>query len=358
MDAKNGHRVLHETPVAMKRLKIGYFPLSKNLSAPGDRRRLVFWARKRGHELVLNTYRGVDLIFLTEGCNFSNLKKVTQVPKVFDLVDSYLIRTSLFGDYIRGFIKGVAKQQNSYFKAFSDLVRETVVSMDAIVCSSPEQANSIRALNSNVYDILDVHSEIPELEDCLSLRRTKKSLFWEGSPHTFGPLVKLMSELDLEEYRTLIAVSDEFRYRIMNKYFKQDMSRVYNNRVSNIELQLVPWSVSGLVKSSRESRLALIPVKMGSNFHESKPENRLMIMFRLGIPVVASSTPSHKRIQSALGINFTASTSREWAAQIKEFSHNEDLREHFRSQSKSYISMHHNEEHLLSKWDQVFQSII
>ena len=39
---------------AMKKLRIGYVPINKALNAPGDRRRIVFWAKERGHEVVTN----------------------------------------------------------------------------------------------------------------------------------------------------------------------------------------------------------------------------------------------------------------------------------------------------------------
>ena len=54
----------------MKKLRIGYVPNSKNLDAPGDRRRIVFWAKARGHEIVTNLDDNFDAIkyFLSSSC--------------------------------------------------------------------------------------------------------------------------------------------------------------------------------------------------------------------------------------------------------------------------------------------------
>ena len=50
----------------MKTLRIGYVPNSKKLDAPGDRRRIVFWAKARGHEIVTNLDDKFDVLVLSE----------------------------------------------------------------------------------------------------------------------------------------------------------------------------------------------------------------------------------------------------------------------------------------------------
>ena len=46
----------------MRSLKVGYWHISKNLDAAGDRRRLVFWAKNRGHEIITDITQKVDVI--------------------------------------------------------------------------------------------------------------------------------------------------------------------------------------------------------------------------------------------------------------------------------------------------------
>ena len=46
----------------MRKLKVGYWPLSSTLNSPGDRRRLIFWADARGHTIVTDLNQSVDVI--------------------------------------------------------------------------------------------------------------------------------------------------------------------------------------------------------------------------------------------------------------------------------------------------------
>ena len=63
----------------MKKLRIGYIPISKDLSHPADRRRIVFFAQKDNHELVLDLNAKMDLLVLSEKVNkmpFIKQKKI------------------------------------------------------------------------------------------------------------------------------------------------------------------------------------------------------------------------------------------------------------------------------------------
>ena len=55
----------------MNKLRVGYVPNSPDLSAPGDRRRVVFWANARGHQIVTDLSQRVDVIVLSERSNFT-----------------------------------------------------------------------------------------------------------------------------------------------------------------------------------------------------------------------------------------------------------------------------------------------
>ena len=83
----------------MRKLKIGYWPLSESLLAAGDRRRLVFWANARGHEIVRDLNQNVDVIVASENSDFNSphfIRKST--PIIFDLVDAYLSPQNPFDD--------------------------------------------------------------------------------------------------------------------------------------------------------------------------------------------------------------------------------------------------------------------
>ena len=56
----------------MRKLKVGYWPLSPALTSAGDRRRLVFWAQARGHTIVTDLNQNVDVIVASENADFNS----------------------------------------------------------------------------------------------------------------------------------------------------------------------------------------------------------------------------------------------------------------------------------------------
>jgi hypothetical protein len=78
----------------MNKLKVGYWPLSSNLKSAGDRRRVVFWAQARGHEIITDLSQKVDVVIASEKSDFdSPAFSNPKVPVIFDLVDVFNLET-------------------------------------------------------------------------------------------------------------------------------------------------------------------------------------------------------------------------------------------------------------------------
>ena len=55
----------------VRSLKVGYWPLKSSLDAAGDRRRLIFWAKARGHSIVTDLSQKLDVIVASENSDFN-----------------------------------------------------------------------------------------------------------------------------------------------------------------------------------------------------------------------------------------------------------------------------------------------
>ena len=203
----------------MKRLKIGFFPYSNSLSSPADRRRLVSWAKNRGHELLLQQTKGVDFLFLSEGCDFLRYSKNSTVPKIFDLIDGYLGLRGGRKDFARGVAKSFLGKHKTFPRTYSSIVQETCRNVDLVICSSPEQKKTILPFNPNVGVILDNHSEIPDIPFAKRSKSLKLRALWEGTTHTLKGLEKLVSESDVLPDQLNI-VTDLTYFKYMNRYFE------------------------------------------------------------------------------------------------------------------------------------------
>lgn len=212
----------------MRKLKIGYWPLSKTLSSAGDRRRLIFWATARGHRVVTDLNKSVDIIIASENSDFnSSLFTQKQIPVIFDLIDAYLSPLNPYDDLARGVAKKLSGQITGGIKPFSHHVRDFCGSSAAVICSSVEQESIIKNYNTNTHIILDSHDEIPFVDpQHFQIGETnERRILWEGQPATISG-VKLISSVlsQLSETNDMYFdfVTDEQYFEFLNKYIRRN----------------------------------------------------------------------------------------------------------------------------------------
>lgn len=340
----------------MKRLKIGLFPLSSDLSHPGDRRRIVSWAQSRNHELLIGENRKADLIFISEGSDFLKLSQLNGPPKVFDLIDGYLSPQSLTSDLLRGTLKSAFRQHRTYPRRYSSIVKDACKQVDMVVCSSPEQLATIAPHNSNVRIILDNHSEFP-FRTFTKKSTSAFSLFWEGTTHTLRGLEQLAQVLSQDSI-PINLVTDPTHSRLMGKYFKEDVVLRLHRSLKRSPFTFTSWSKENVVSYAEKSSMAVLPVDLSNKLQIFKPENRLLIMFRLGLPCLTSALPSYKRVEYSMNIKVTCDSNEDWSASINKFRKNADMMEEQVKKGQSYLLENHTEEILFSKWDQAIESLV
>ena len=349
----------------MKKLRIGYVPNSKNLDAPGDRRRIVFWAKSRGHQIVTNLEEKFDILVLSERSDlgfFANRK--FKVPILFDLIDGYLARESLAKDWFRGTSKVATRQLSGMPKPFTQFVQEMCVSASAVLCSSPEQRELISKYSKNVHVILDSHEEIPWLEfrGEGGVFKNKRHLLWEGLPVTLGGLKTIRSTLIQEnrEYNTGIKlVTDLEYYKLLGQYFPASTAKLISKllRPMNRDAELIPWDVENLVLSAKVSSAAIIPVVLSNQLQYLKPENRLLIMWKLALPTLVSATPAYTRVSKISGSDFVCKNNSEWKKKLNLL-HNQEYVEDLVRRGQDYLKANHTKELLLLKWDNAVESVL
>ena len=349
----------------MKTLRIGYVPNSKKLDAPGDRRRIVFWAKARGHEIVTNLDDKFDVLVLSERSDlgfFVNRK--IKAPIIFDLVDGYLARESLAKDWFRGTSKVVTRQLSGLPRPFTQFVQDMCITASAVICSSPEQSELISKHSKNVHVILDSHDEIPwlEFQGNGDKFKTNRNLLWEGLPVTLGGIKNLSQPLIHEnrEYGTGIKfVTDQEYYRLLGQYFPASTGKLLSNLLGPMsrDTELISWNVENLVSSAKLSRAAIIPVMLSNKLQYFKPENRLLIMWKLALPTIVSATPSYRRVSNISGSDIVSKDNSEWAEKLTLL-HNQDYAEDLVRRGQDYLKTNHTKEILLLKWDNAFESVL
>ena len=287
-----------------------------------------------------------------------------KAPIIFDLVDGYLARESLAKDWFRGTSKVVTRQLSGLPRPFTQFVQDMCITASAVICSSPEQSELISKHSKNVHVILDSHDEIPwlEFQGNGDKFKTNRNLLWEGLPVTLGGIKNLSQPLIHEnrEYGTGIKfVTDQEYYRLLGQYFPASTGKLLSNLLGPMsrDTELISWNVENLVSSAKLSRAAIIPVMLSNKLQYFKPENRLLIMWKLALPTIVSATPSYTRVSNISGSDIVSKDNSEWAEKLTLL-HNQDYAEDLVRRGQDYLKTNHTKEILLLKWDNAFESVL
>jgi hypothetical protein len=348
----------------VKRLRIGYVPYSSDLSHPGDRRRIVFWAKYRGHKIVTDLDQKFDVLLLSERADLGRFSKAyAGVPVVFDLIDGYLTQQSLINDWSRGVLKVTSGQLSGGIRPFSSFVKNLCAASNAVICSSQEQKEMISEYSDNVHIILDSHNEIPMRPFKHSMGTKPRTLLWEGMPATIGGLKQLdatFSELQISVGFTLELVTDLNYFLLLGKYIKKDTdSLIRENLGRNYpNTNLTSWSVPNLLSAADKAHAALIPINLNNSLQSLKPENRLLIMWRLGIPCLTSSSRSYSRVSRLADTDSCCENTTEWLLRLEKVLSDDLYAAEMVSKGQHYLNTFHTSEVLLAKWDKAFESIL
>lgn len=350
----------------MVKLKIGYWPLSKTLDSPGDRRRLVFWAEARGHSLVTDLERKVDVIVASENSDFNSaFFAQKKIPVIFDLVDAYLSPLNPYDDLARGLAKNLSGQISGGIKPFSHHIKDFCLNSNAVICSSIEQEELIREFNNNTHVVLDSHDEIPFIDPLSfkSLVSGERRVLWEGQPATIRGVRQISSVLSSVSSTNRVNfefVTDENYFQFLNRFFERSTLRLLKKDLDQIadHISIVPWTPANLVGSAKRSSIAMIPIDLSVPMQRLKPENRLLIMWRLGLPCLTSNSPAYARVAQQAEVNATCDSLQEWNESLTQLLEDREYALTQIGAGQNYLRENHNRTILLEKWDRAIDSVM
>ena len=348
------------------KIKVGYVPYSKDLSHPGDRRRILTWAKSTSNTLLIDSPFESDLLVLSGGVNFNYWIKNAKQPVVLDLVDGYLGENpNLFLDFGRNLIRSLNGKSNYSAGTFTRSLKKACLSVDAVVVASPEQAKDVSPFNSNVHIILDDHSELDSARRLRSLialePKSERYILWEGFGFTLKHFKFISKQLDnflfLHNFNLILLTNPIFAR------WGGYLGRIDSNKLirkwfplSKDQIEIIPWSVENLIRNAAKSEFAIIPIDTADRFANLKPENKLLSMWHLGLPTLFSNTQAYRRVANLVEIPEHCLDQKDWSNAFENFEVL-DLNQSAHRTEK-YIAETHTREILIKKWQLLFDSVL
>jgi hypothetical protein len=347
-------------------LRIGYFPSSESLSAPADRRRFVYYARRRGLVFELaDPEQHYDLVVLNQRADLSIWRRYRPGKSriIYEANDSYMsVPMTDLKQLQRGVFKFLSGQsrylQLDYRRAVAEMCRRA----DAVVCSTDEQQELIRPYCTNVHMILDFQDQDVLAEKKVYEGGKRFNFVWEGLASSGIPMMllrEMLEPISREHEIALHLVTDLVYHRYSNMIGRvqtpSEVARKFGKFARNVFLY--QWNPFALSAIATACDLALIPIDMNNSFARGKPENKLLVLWRMGVPTLTSATPAYTRAMQRAGLDMACRDSAEWRTKILHYMSGLSDRAAAGRKGLHIASTIYSVEEMMQRWDEVLASL-
>tara|TARA_B000000460_G_C21532304_1_gene401379 strand:- start:538 stop:1593 length:1056 start_codon:yes stop_codon:yes gene_type:complete len=343
----------------LKKLKIGYVPMSRDLKHPGDRRRFLYYAKQRNINFeIASIDTQYDAVVLTQAADHTQWINCASNKSryIFDFIDSYLAVDPL---EFKGFARGTAKYlsgKHKYFRPnFWKTMKDMCACSEAVICVTDEQAKSIKPFCEHVYQILDIQEEVvTDIKNDYSVGKTF-NLVWEGFPgnlYPFNEISDVLSELDQKYPIALHFVTDVQFYQYVNSYGLKNtidlIKKIFHRSF------IYQWNVDMFPRIALASDAAIIPLDINYPLFKGKPESKLVLFWKLGLPTITSASPAYSRAMKNAGLDLACLNAKDWVDRLEKLITNERYREHSGVTGRVFAEQEYNANKVLDEWDKIF----
>ena len=345
-------------------LRVGYVPSSSSLAAPGDRRRFCSYAAKRKLRFeIARPQEAYDLVVLTQVADISLWSRYPRGhgKVIFDFVDSYLAIPAYDPkSFFRGIAKFVVRQNQRLLLNYTQGLESMCRRADAVICTTESQKEQILPLCPNVSIILDFHGSVVRAPKEDYAADDVFHFVWEGLPCSLRHLLEIKSALqELKKTRPFVlhAITDlEYGRFLGGRLIKR--STLDDARKIWPQMCLYAWNERTFAGIARNCDLALLPIPLEDPLSAGKPENRLLLFWRMGIPVLASSTVAYLGAMHDSGLSMCCTTQDQWLEALQYYTSTEHARKQAGERGKAFVDQCHSEENTLALWDRLLQSVL
>ena len=186
------------------------------------------------------------------------------------------------------------------------------------------------------------------------------NLVWQGFPENmrfFGEIREVLKRVQRRRKLSFHIVTNlEYGQYLGRRVRKRRALDVARELLENV--YLYEWNEDTCSSIITACDLALIPLPVGKGMEAGKPENKLLLFWRLGMPTVVSATPAYSRTMRECGLAMDCRTATEWEETLLGLLGNEEARRQAGQKGKSFAEKYFGEEKILEQWDALFSSVL
>ena len=333
-----------------------YLGSSKDGSAPADRRRFLgFSSRSNNLNIHYDEEKGIkyDVLVCSLGGDLVKaLRLANTIPKlVLDYTNHYLVEKSWVKNRFRNLISGLFGNKELSFKAYKNIILEVMCRADLVVCPSITQQKYLKYIGIASTRLTDFFGQEIDLREVNY--DGDGSLFWEGQACNLVTLKVVSPVLKNRPDLLLRIVSDESFGMLGGKLFKKSSSRYCSKILPNYEFSC--WNAENLNANAKKSSLGIIPLDLTDQFVAAKPENKLVLMWQLGLYTLCSPSESYNMLSKETGIDFLCSDEEQWSSSIECMLSDIKQRKEYSAYLHNFACSQYSDDAIRKKWQNAFE---
>jgi glycosyltransferase involved in cell wall biosynthesis len=348
----------------LQNLRIGYIPCSPSFCAPGDRRRFCYYAAKRGLKFeIAQPSQSYDIVIITQSADISFWSRYPRgnTKIIFDFIDSYLsIPRFDPKSLLRGITKFAIGQNRRLLLNYKRGLEQMCRRAEAVICSTQDQKRRILSLCPRVFPILDFHGTVVRMHKQNYAADRVFHFVWEGLPGNLSHFLEIkdaLQEIQKTQPFVIHAITDlEYGPYLNGRFIKR--STVHYARRIWQGMNLYAWNEQTFSAIACNCDIALIPLPLHNPLSAGKPENRLLLFWRMGVPALVSSSAAHRDVMQQSGIHMSCTSQREWVQALRHYMSDQGAREEAGRFGRAFVEEKYSEEQGLRQWDEVLHSVL
>lgn len=343
--------------------KIGYAIASDlPLNIPAYRRRFGFYLRQRNISWeIADINKSYDLVVVHHSADITVWKDYDKAKIIFDYNDDYLsgIRHNI-KDIGRGLAKYLyrhwSKLEFDYKKAYTKMMKRA----DAIVCCTDIQEQDARKYCNNVIQILDLQSDsdwiVKNKYDCGSTF----NFVWEGLPGFEGliALTPVLNPFQKKNNTALHLITALKHGKYLRNFFQIHTKDEISSKLKLENIYLYEWNPYLFSHIVAACDLAIIPIDMRIPFWVSKPANKLLFFWRIGMPTLVDAIPEYVKVMNKCGLDMVCNSPEEWEEKLNIYSKDREKRKFVGIKAKKFVDEYFGEYKILCLWDSIIASVL
>lgn len=339
-------------------MKIRYLGTSNTHTEAVDRRR-GFGAISHMEGIEVVGDMSFDLLFVGAGGDLARALKLKRSKPgaglIFDYANHYLEEETRLKAFLRPLLYSAFRGYAVDFRGYKALILELMSVADQVVCSSTYQQIYLKTLGIEatvITDIFDWEFDIPDQIE----EKPAHQFIWEGKAFNLDALLKLEKVVNTFPDIPLAVLTDEKfsgygAAQTLGKSVEEELKKRFQNAA------YVPWASTVLMEELARSTLGLLPINLLSSIGKAKPENRLVLLWRFGVPALTSPLPSYKELAERTGVDFVCTNGQDWIDRIKRFTEPSDHNLMQARFLKDFADTHYSATIILDKWRGVLAAI-